>query len=307
MRISTFVAALAIAALGVSGCAGSKHAALTTTDTDARQQAVDAGGSTPADTAFDLDTWANTQIIRWMDADGLEDLEPLGKSRGTVVSWWGLEREGLKIETLGGEYNGDDLRVIASSLLRGTAAKTVIAESREGHATITVRASDSTASAVDPEKIEASAIADGRPAAAYDIQCQVWKMPEPDTSEQAWAYNLGAEFLESENAECPDPITFPDYFIESFHWGDLDELLVEAEADLMLVVTVDAEGTASELAPILQNVFDGIMDANPGLEKVTATLPGTSLSQTATRADMKGVRELDARDSEQPRKSAPYR
>ncbi|MDO5745019.1 MAG: hypothetical protein Q4P23_11185 [Micrococcaceae bacterium] len=145
---------------------------------------------------------------------------------------------------------------------------------------------------LDPEVVKSRAIANGRPIAAFDIECQVWTMPIAGTDEQAWANRLGSEFLASNNAQCPDQITFPYYFIESFGPGGPGELVVIAEDDLDRVSITDLDGETQELNDIATGVLDEVMDTNPDLEKVTVTLPPAGTSGTSDRREVHRVRAI---------------
>lgn len=145
---------------------------------------------------------------------------------------------------------------------------------------------------LDPETVKSREIANGRPLAAFDIECQVWKTPIAGNDEQAWANRLGSEFLESRNAECPDHITFPYYFIEAFKPGGPGELVVVAEDDLDRVTLPDADGEISELTHMATGVLDEIMDTNPDVEKVTVILPSAAALWTSDRREVNRVREI---------------
>lgn len=142
---------------------------------------------------------------------------------------------------------------------------------------------------LDPEAVKSRAIDNGRPIAAFDIECHVWKTPIAGNDEQAWANKLGAEFLESNDAKCPDQITFPYYFIESFGPG---ELVVVAEDDLDRVTIAGLDGEMSELGEIATGVLDDIMDTNPDVKKVTVILPPADKSGTSDRREVQRVRDI---------------
>lgn len=69
------------------------------------------------------------------------------------------------------------------------------------------------------EEVKESALEAGRPEAASDIGCVAWKVSSTNTEAEEWAEKLGSDFLKSQSAECPDAITYPYYFIESFTPG----------------------------------------------------------------------------------------
>lgn len=123
-------------------------------------------------------------------------------------------------------------------------------------------------SAAELEELKAQAIANGRPAAAWDIDCVAWVVPETQNSEQQWADRLGQEFLASRAASCPDAIIFPYYFIESFAAGEPGELLVKIEPELnrIMALKVDDSLDAHNLA---NGILATLMGTNPDLRTVT--------------------------------------
>ncbi len=194
------------------------------------------------------------------------------------------------------------LLLVAALGLAGCAGGTAAPESvkRTAEAVPTASAGPSASDApqvkpvkvLDPETVKSRAITNGRPIVAFDIECQVWKTPIAGTDEQAWANKLNSEFLESNGAKCPDQITFPHYFIESFGPGAPGELVVVAEDDLDRVKSVDIYGEVSELTEIATAVLSDNMDANPDVKTVTATLPPAGKSATSDRREVQRVRAI---------------
>lgn len=150
---------------------------------------------------------------------------------------------------------------------------------------------------LDSEVVKSRPMAKCRPIAAFDIECQVWTTPIAGTDEQTWANQLGSEFLASNNAQCPDQITFPYYFIESFGLGEPGELVVIAQDDLDRddldrVSLADLDGERQETNEISTSVLDEVMDTNPDLEKVSVTLPPAGTSGTSDRREVHRVRAI---------------
>ncbi|WP_417215207.1 hypothetical protein [Arthrobacter sp.] len=127
---------------------------------------------------------------------------------------------------------------------------------------------------VDAEAVKASAVAAGRPAAAFDIQCQVWEQPAPQTPAEKWAQAIGSDWLAADHADCPDQITLPGYFAESFQRGATGELVVIVE---------DAPGAVAALSELARDVMDHTAPTNADLQQVTAKISGHQATGSYTR------------------------
>lgn len=142
----------------------------------------------------------------------------------------------------------------------------------------------------DIKAAKADAIAAGRPAAAWDKNCIAWEVPKAGTKGQAWANELGAEFLESKSASCPDAIMHPYYFIDTFKPGTKGELVITVEQSMNAQLYGPERGQYRELDAIAQGVMAGIMDENLDLKKVSVKLPNGSKYGTANRAQTQDAR-----------------
>lgn len=81
-------------------------------------------------------------------------------------------------------------------------------------------------SASDIAEAKQDAIASGRPENAWDKNCIAWEWPEAESKGQAWANELGKEWLKLRNVGCPDAIVYPLYDITSFEAGGNGKLIV---------------------------------------------------------------------------------
>lgn len=135
-------------------------------------------------------------------------------------------------------------------------------------------ASATSGQGVDPAAVKASAIAAGRPAAAFDIDCQVWNMPQADTPEQVWANQIGSDWLSAHHADCPDQITLPNYFLESFKKGSDGELIAIAE---------DAPGAKLALDGLARDIMEHAARSNTDLKQVTARVGRQAETKSYTR------------------------
>lgn len=132
---------------------------------------------------------------------------------------------------------------------------------------------DSPSPELNVEQAKADAIANGRPEAAWDIDCVAWELPDADTPEQEWANDLGADWLADKGVECPDQLPSPMYFVESFTAGEEGELLVVAE---------DLRGVEHLAAGIAGNVFEAVSGGHPDLVKATTVIPDGTVFGYAT-------------------------
>lgn len=90
----------------------------------------------------------------------------------------------------------------------------------------TASATPSALSAADIADAKKKAIDSGRPENAWDKNCIAWEWPKADSKGQAWANELGKEWLELRNVGCPDAIVYPLYDITSFEAGGNGKLIV---------------------------------------------------------------------------------
>ncbi|MFD1376742.1 hypothetical protein ACFQ4U_10455 [Micrococcus antarcticus] len=86
-------------------------------------------------------------------------------------------------------------------------------------------------SEADIAKAKQSAIDSGRPENAWNKNCIAWQWPEAKTKGQAWANELGKEWLKYRGVDCPDAIVVPFYDITSFEPGKNGELVVNYSGD----------------------------------------------------------------------------
>lgn len=147
---------------------------------------------------------------------------------------------------------------------------------------------------VDVAKAKADAIAAGRPEAAWDKNCIAWKMPKAEAKGQVWANKRGQEFLDSKDAACPDAITVPYYYIDSFKVGMPGELIVTVEQHMNAILYGSERGRYHELDMFARGVMIGIMKDNPSVKKVIVQLPngdkfGSSNRPEAEKALVEGA------------------
>lgn len=134
---------------------------------------------------------------------------------------------------------------------------------------------------LDPERVKAEALENGRPVAAWDIDCIAWETPQAGTKGQEWANKLGADFLDNQSADCPDAITYPYYYIESFEPGTEGELIVTVEQDMNRILHGPRRGEYDDVYQVALGVLDSIASKNPSLKRVTAQLPNGDRYGTA--------------------------
>lgn len=112
------------------------------------------------------------------------------------------------------------------------------------------------------------AVAAGRPAAAWDKHCVGWDFTQTETNPSTRSLQAMKSWLDSHKADCPDAITWPDYYVQDFSANDLGELTVVLEnvaATEKLVgnpVYVGLEGHAQDIA-------ERLVDELPELHEVT--------------------------------------
>lgn len=143
------------------------------------------------------------------------------------------------------------------------------------------------------EEVKESALEAGRPEAAWDIGCVAWKMPGANAEADAWANELGADFLKSKSAKCPDAITFPFYFIESFAPGAEGELIVGIEQDMNRILHGPERGEYQDLYDVAWGVMRELKAGNPSLKKVTAQLPNGDRYGTTIRGEERRASNVD--------------
>ena len=75
------------------------------------------------------------------------------------------------------------------------------------------------AKATTPAEVESArqiALEMGRSEATWDKNCVAWNPAESGGARQQWANRVAASWLESAGAGCPDAMTWPYYYVESF-------------------------------------------------------------------------------------------
>lgn len=118
------------------------------------------------------------------------------------------------------------LALIAALALTGCVSAEPSAESMPAP---TVKPVKETASA-DLAALKSEAIKAGRPESAWDKNCAAWELPSNNGENQAWANKLGTAWLAAHNnAGCPDAITWPSYYVESWGSSKTGELTIYAE------------------------------------------------------------------------------
>ena len=136
---------------------------------------------------------------------------------------------------------------------------------------------------IDIPAAKAAAIESGRPEAAWDKNCVAWEMPEADTKGQAWANEMGAAWLDSLDAGCPDAITFPDYYVDSWEPGAPGELTLIVDSAINKIEFSGESGNLNRVA------FDFICELyrdKPELSKVVAATDDGKWKETVTRKDL---------------------
>lgn len=155
---------------------------------------------------------------------------------------------------------------------------------------------EATAKTVEQVKVRSadevleSALEAGRPSAAFDKNCEVWKMPLVDSDGQEWANALMIEFFETQSAQCPDAITFPHYYIDTFEPGVNGELVITVEQYMNVILHGPERGRYFELDSMAQEVMHRIMKDNSSLKKVTVKMPNGERYGSATRKEVEQAR-----------------
>jgi hypothetical protein len=132
------------------------------------------------------------------------------------------------------------------------------------------------------EQVKKSALKAGRPIAAFDKDCEVWEMPKIDSDGQAWANKLGAEWLKSQGAACPDQITFPGYYVESFSQGTKGEIVVTLD-NAALVESAVKRDSDTELERMAEDFAASLSRETDNFETVTFTVDNSARSVTVAR------------------------
>ncbi|MFF5790660.1 hypothetical protein ACFY5D_01290 [Paeniglutamicibacter sp. NPDC012692] len=118
-------------------------------------------------------------------------------------------------------------------------------------------------------------------------------MSASNTEAEDGAKELGAEFFESQSVECPDAITYPFYFIESFAPGAEGELIVGIEQDMNRTLHGPERGEYLDLYDVAWGVTRELKADNPALKKVTAKLPNGDRYGTTIRGEDRRVSNVD--------------
>lgn len=181
------------------------------------------------------------------------------------------------------------LPLAAALLLTGcTAGSPAAAPSApaESHAVqVAATPEPSATPSVDVKKAKADALEAGRPEAAWDKNCVAWEMPNADTKGQGWANKLGQEFLDSKDAACPDAITTPFYYIDSFKAGKSGELIVTVEQHMNALMHGPERGRYHQLDMFARGIMIGIMKDNPSVKQVTVQLPNGDRFGSSSRPE----------------------
>lgn len=113
-----------------------------------------------------------------------------------------------------------------------------------------------------------TAVAAGRPEAAWDKNCVAWDFTQTETNPSPQSKHAMTIWLESHEASCPDAIAWPDYYVQDFSANDAAELTVilepTAATEKMLgnSVYVGLEKHAQDIA-------ERLVDDLPELREVT--------------------------------------
>lgn len=124
-------------------------------------------------------------------------------------------------------------------------------------------------------EVLSSALEEGRPEAAFDINCEVWSVPDTDEPLQVWANMAMDTWLESYKVGCPDGITFPYYYVDGFSSTDGEGLLVRVDK-LILEDYAVTRAEHHRLSWIAADIFNRVRGEFPDLKYVTIQLEGVS-------------------------------
>jgi hypothetical protein len=117
-------------------------------------------------------------------------------------------------------------------------------------------------------------------------------LPEAGTDSQKWANELGQEWLDARGADCPDAITHPFYFVESFKPGNKGEMIVVIDNSLKKTAWKSADG--KELPAVMWHLAAGVMidvtNDHPELTKVTAVTEDGDWKISVNPQEVKKVR-----------------
>ncbi len=126
---------------------------------------------------------------------------------------------------------------------------------------------------------KAAAIDAGRPEPAWDKNCIAWSLDDNTEGEQARA--VAAAWLDSHNAECPDQILHPGYYVEDFTATGPGAVSVTLDDEALADYFVNPYSDAG-----LQHMGFLIMGPTrwdvPELETLTVTIEGTDRAWTVT-------------------------
>ncbi|MHC6178027.1 hypothetical protein [Glutamicibacter sp. X7] len=137
------------------------------------------------------------------------------------------------------------------------------------------------------EAVKAKALAAGRPEAAYDLDCEVWDLPEAITEEQKWANSLGMTWLDGHGAKCPDAITYPNYFVREFEPG------VEGE---LIAVLENLPGAREAMPAASWDIMEHVGHKFPELDKITARIEGSQTTHEFRRDYWESTLSLEERN-----------
>lgn len=191
------------------------------------------------------------------------------------------------------------LPLAAALLLTGcTAGSPAAAPSApaESHAVqVAATPEPSATPSVDVKQAKADALAAGRPEAAWDKNCVAWEMPKADTKGQEWANKLGQEWLESNEAGCPDATVLPGYFVNS--WSSNSEGILNLSVDDAIKAADNTDSSTSWKTSIGINMFCALGGAHSDLKEITVTTSDGSQTSTITRADFESLPDYGDTDS----------
>lgn len=117
------------------------------------------------------------------------------------------------------------------------------------------------------ERARSRALAEGRPEAAWDKQCIAWQVPQAATDPQRWANRMGRQWLEAHRARCPDAITIPHYFVDSWSAGEPGTLRIRVE-DAAVFAAWPGPAASAILEDIARDFMENLAPANPELKTV---------------------------------------
>lgn len=144
-----------------------------------------------------------------------------------------------------------------------------------------------TAKATTPAQVENArqiALDMGRSEATWDKSCVAWNPAESGGARQQWANRVAASWLESAGAGCPDAMTWPYYYIESFDSTAPGQLRITMEQ----AVAFDPQiftGAPGDLEFIAEEVIDATHQKFTDLETVHVVVEGHSSTSSVGVAE----------------------